>query len=465
MNNKKIFISFIIILIFCLSSNIKALEKTDFISPWNEMYSIDDADLGNYTIKVVEANNGFIRIGQTNDNNAYISKIDLNGKIVWKEVIEDVKAYDILVIDNDVYIALADNTKFSVILRMNESSGEIIDESRISDSSYFVNYQTIIRLYEYDNKIYSILSYLNIPSEIIEYNPKERGYKIPTLSDVPLEKILGTDMNLINYSYNNYTNNIKDYNWPTYYYWKKGIKIGDYYYMIAASPNTDDSYYQNQGLVIKLDSKGNYVSHIVLKDTFELTDIETNGNFIFISGNSIKDEKMTGYVYTLNQSLEIKDTTNVETLYNDPNPTYTMATSLLASSKGLLVAGIGENQNSGDGYIWGITYPYNIVTTTTGKGTINVKPSAFGGESVTFEIVPEKGYVLGVVKVTDANGNVLTFTSNTFTMPNADVTIEVTFLPENPNTSSKNIIILFGILAFGGISLYINLKKLEKEKI
>ena len=56
------------------------------------------------------------------------------------------------------------------------------------------------------------------------------------------------------------------------------------------------------------------------------------------------------------------------------------------------------------------------------------------GDSVTFEIEPEPGYVLDFVKVIDAKGNVLTFKDYSFTMPSADVTIEANFLPENPST-------------------------------
>ena len=105
--------------------------------------------------------------------------------------------------------------------------------------------------------------------------------------------------------------------------------------------------------------------------------------------------------------------------------------------------------------------PLNISTKVEGKGKIEVVESARNGEQVTFKITPEEGYVLGVVKVTDADGNVLTFTSNTFTMPSSNVTIEATFIPENPETSDIKIIVLSVILIIGSIIGFINLKKVK----
>ena len=105
--------------------------------------------------------------------------------------------------------------------------------------------------------------------------------------------------------------------------------------------------------------------------------------------------------------------------------------------------------------------PLNISTKVEGKGKIEVVESAHNGEQVTFKITPEEGYVLGVVKVTDADGNVLTFTSNTFTMPSSDVTIEATFVLENPNTADIKIILLSIVLIVGSVIGFINFKKVK----
>lgn len=104
---------------------------------------------------------------------------------------------------------------------------------------------------------------------------------------------------------------------------------------------------------------------------------------------------------------------------------------------------------------------YNIETKTDGNGTIKVLSTAKSGEGITFEITPKEGYVLGVVKVTDKDGNVLTFTDYKFTMPSSDVTIEATFLPENPETSD---LITYIILLFGLTTLFIIYIKNEQKR-
>lgn len=96
-----------------------------------------------------------------------------------------------------------------------------------------------------------------------------------------------------------------------------------------------------------------------------------------------------------------------------------------------------------------------IETKVNGKGTIVVNNSSRAGDMVEFEVKPEKGYVLSAVKVTDKEGNVLVFTDYKFTMPSADVLIEVIFLPENPGTSDFfNILIILVFISVGAWALH-----------
>ena len=116
---------------------------------------------------------------------------------------------------------------------------------------------------------------------------------------------------------------------------------------------------------------------------------------------------------------------------------------------------------------------YNIETkVTSGKGTIKVVNTASSGDEITFEVVPEKGYVLDVVKVTDASGKVVTFKDYKFTMPSADVTIEAIFVKKvdkiieekikNPETRAGIAIIGLTILSVAALIITIkNGKKLR----
>lgn len=105
---------------------------------------------------------------------------------------------------------------------------------------------------------------------------------------------------------------------------------------------------------------------------------------------------------------------------------------------------------------------YKIETKTDGNGTLkSSKQTSKSGEEITFTVTPKKGYVLGVVKVTDAEGNVVYFEDNKFTMPSSNVLIEATFITENPETSSVSIIISIVLMIIGGICILINYKKLK----
>lgn len=95
---------------------------------------------------------------------------------------------------------------------------------------------------------------------------------------------------------------------------------------------------------------------------------------------------------------------------------------------------------------------YQVETQTDGHGQITPsKKTADDGEEITFTITPDKGYVLKEIKVTDADGNTVTFTENKFTMPSSNVLIEATFIIENPETTTINIIlsIIMFAISFG----------------
>lgn len=77
----------------------------------------------------------------------------------------------------------------------------------------------------------------------------------------------------------------------------------------------------------------------------------------------------------------------------------------------------------------------------TEHGTVTVSPEkAKNGQTVTIITKPDEGYQVGKVTVTDKSGNTIKVTNKgdgvyTFTMPNSDVEVEVTFVPEGQWTN------------------------------
>ena len=100
---------------------------------------------------------------------------------------------------------------------------------------------------------------------------------------------------------------------------------------------------------------------------------------------------------------------------------------------------------------------------TSGKGKIEVIDKQKPGKPVEFVITPDEGYVLGKVKVTDAKGKTVVFTSNRFTMPTADVTIEVEFLVANAETKDIAIIGVSIIAILAAAIVFTQYKKLKEN--
>ena len=78
-----------------------------------------------------------------------------------------------------------------------------------------------------------------------------------------------------------------------------------------------------------------------------------------------------------------------------------------------------------------------IAVTSTSHGTVRVNPGrAEKGETVTITAVPNDGYVLKTLTVTDKSGDTIKVSSKgndkyTFTMPNGPVTVKAVFAREN----------------------------------
>ena len=77
----------------------------------------------------------------------------------------------------------------------------------------------------------------------------------------------------------------------------------------------------------------------------------------------------------------------------------------------------------------------------TEHGTVTVSPEkAKSGQTVTITAKPDEGYQVGKVTVTDESGSTIKVTNKgdgvyTFTMPNSDVEVKVTFVPEGQWTN------------------------------
>ena len=222
------------------------------------------------------------------------------------------------------------------------------------------------------------------------------------------------------------------------------------------------------GFIIKIDQEENVQWFKKSEEALHYFDV-TSTNQRYVAVVAYKDETEIGiprdennvesYILVYNEDGEIVETHDVATEIETERAD---VTHFLPFGNCIIAHAFAYDEN-GDfsSYVIRYTVNYKIDTVINGKGSIEVVEKSKSGDSVTFKVTPEEGYVLSEVKVTDANGNTITFTENTFTMPSADVTIEVTFAKEetNPETSDLIIISCIAIIVSGIVLTYLNIKK------
>lgn len=184
------------------------------------------------------------------------------------------------------------------------------------------------------------------------------------------------------------------------------------------------------------DYKGNIIQTKELSETFSQHDIYEG---VFEEGRQLYDAVLT------NDGFYLTTTSNLILRGSDPN---------LEEDDMIL---------DYDPTFQKYYFIHPIETKTDGNGKIEVIENSRYGEKVSFVITPNEGYQIDIIKVTDADGNVLTFTDNTFTMPNANVTIEVSFIETVKNSETADIAIMscIIIIVLGVIGTIYSIKKLS----
>ncbi len=223
-----------------------------------------------------------------------------------------------------------------------------------------------------------------------------------------------------------------------------------------------DKIYENYLLLINARIIDNYIVAIGLKNIGNITDYINKG--INEDLNALDFNIQTDIV-VLNMDGEIVQTISKgNNHYLEIIPSKNgFAVSKFALDVSILdvIKGTATEKVTFDIFLEHYNLQRNVNTKVKGNGSILVTDKMRAGEMVKFEISPEKGYVLGTIKITDANGNVIERNENTFLMPESEVTIEVSFVPENPETKDIAIICVCIIFIIGLACTIINYRKVN----
>lgn len=359
--------------------------------------------------------------------------VNMNEKLdIKKELILDLSPEDLL------YQELLKILGFDTIsITDNEIALFLSNGLKVADKdlTHYDNFdQTTPNIKKYFNDLGETFdSFLDFTEKLVlileEEDPTEIFKKLETIS--PL------NINLSTFTNSNYkvTSGLE-------FDTKINKKANEAYAATIKLPNEENDIYLSLSGTLKLQDKNNKVIFS-----------QKSSNYIAYLNTTI----MNNYIVTIGINLDVKEDifTNEES-YDSSNITTDI---LIYDLNGNLLQTINNNSmhlnlhSTKDSFI--VTnleeeisnskiYHMNnrINTKVEGKGTIKVLSASRPGSPVTFEITPKKGYKLDKILVLDSNGNQLEFNSNTFTMPNSDITIVATFVVENPNTSAISIIAL-----------------------
>ncbi|MBQ4031614.1 MAG: hypothetical protein II625_07640 [Bacilli bacterium] len=465
---KKLYLLFGLVMSLLLVGIVKAEGPylLDFETEQKELYAGEN----------IPYKDGYLTFDTDDDDNTYITMYDRTGNVLKTKKLSNKEVLHARAKDNDIYIIYMKNDSGSSFLSLLDEDLEIKETKELGDDWG----------YNYDCYVRDGVEYIRITEDEVSVVINYGHYSITALftnrdltKDFEEKEISGKK-------------ELKKY-YPEYY----GASVA--YDMLDESVrllNYKDGYLAVEGYDYSAcpeyatpNNQDGQVTHCY-KRVIELIDVEEEevlwkkylDNYDEIYEVRILNQYVSTVVESSNQtSILIYDFEGnlVQTIKSNKNSYYYR---LLETNNGFIVAkttceevlepsdpiinhqGGGMRPCSANHEVYYLNKKIDTIV-TSGKGKVEVASEQRPGEPVTFTVIPDEGYVIGVIKVTDANGNVITFTKdelkgNTFTMPTADVTIEVEFLVENAKTADIAIALLLILAVLSAIVIVINKRKI-----
>lgn len=455
----KIILSIVLFLTFATVANAKNVFQLDWST---SKYTLENIYTGisDYSIRNAEYKDGYITTVMDSNNNwtTYINYYDKEGNlIIQSDILKSSVILDLIVKNNYIY-ALVDDDASIYLLQMNQNLDDLENIYQIP-SNYYNGLKSML---------YSEIPFFGI--HLLSVDDDGNAYIVTVDYDMLM---ISTD-NQLTYIYYDETKLSEQFTDlmkldkylldDVYYYTLKSNKS----HIVLGGINPNDCLfksntcdYDSTGIITLQDINSNELWTKEYTDYKEFINTIFVGNYIVTIGIKELDDQSSSDIVVIDLDGNI-----VQTIKNDNSYYY-----LTATSNGFMITNYSEEYNNGnDGlsYIDNVTITtevyqlfYDIETKISGKGTIETIEQAGAGDNITFTVNPEKGYVLDKVVVTDKAGNKITFTDYTFTMPSYDVTIEVTFVPENPDTEDIAIIACIAIIICGIIGTIYSIRKIR----
>ncbi len=360
------------------------------------------------------------------DNNSLITIYNNQDELLVQKQLENLKNTKIIKYnDNFILVGLSGNA----LKVINIDSNLIVKKQE--ETSILINSNYELNLYNYDNKIFVILTNNN------------------TLADTKIYEI-NNELNITENGFSSYDSN-----------YLKGILKDDYYSLIHNDENIEDKIYHyndsaymaNNNILIgnndtnailkMLDNTNNEILRKEYNEFEDFLNIAIINKKILILAK--KENKY--YLIELNETGEIQDQEELED--ND--------ISLLKTGDKLLIIS-RDKQTTIKVY----NYLCDITVEDSPLGTIQVQNSSEPFRKVSIQATPNSGYVLESLIIRDSEDNIIQAVNNEFTMPDDNVVVIANYKQTVNNPETMDIILFFVIVSI--ITLLIMNKSYVKYK-
>ena len=429
-NKKYIFIIISLFLFFVTEVKAEILNYTDTIDYSNK--------IENNVSKIVSYENGYL-ILSTSSSSTIIYNYDNNHNFLYsKEITNLTNSSMIKYNDNYILVGISSNSLKTYLLDRN------LQVTNQQETSYILDNSSILNLYNYNNKVYIMLT------------------EESTLANNNIYEI-DESLNIIENKFSSYDASIL-----------KEILKSDYYLIKNNDVTKDDK-------LIRYNSSTYTEEYIILAGNISNTTIDPTLGYNELAYFTILDkEGKEQFSKELNDHTNIKKvliikdkivflTTNTLLIYDlESDETSSILLPLTYDNYNIQANDffiVSDNlfitQTNNDIQKTNIISIYNFDCTITNEestyGIITISENIAPYQKVSLKITANSGYEVDSITVKDTQGNVIDLSNNEFTMPENDVIVTANYKASVENPETVDTIVIISLLTFAIIILTIHI--------
>lgn len=436
--------------IYILLISFLFINITNAESIFNKEETIDYTSEISYRINYIISNkSGYIILSSDFADPTILYLYNQDHQLITSKTISDL---------TDSYIAKYNQNYILVGISSNSLKVYLLDSNlkvlSQKETSYMINQNAKINIYQYNNKIYLLLTTNSILNDNniyeIDQDLNITTNNFSSYEPELLKNILKSDYYLL--KNNDYTSNdrITHYNSSTY--------IEDYHILVGDTSNINyDSIngtgYDYQANLTILSSDGTQILNKEYSEYSRFKDVFIIKDKIIVLTTYGSDEKLLTIDFTGNVLEEITLPTSYNEVAIEPYNAYKVNNKIMVYMSYLMKDRLSLE------LLQHYHFDYSIIKEENPNGTISIKETAMPYEEVSFTITANSGYEIDTILIKDIQGNIITTTYNKFIMPENDVIISVEYKTIVTNPETMDIIVLIGISSFTVLILIIFFRK------